>query len=188
MLSKLSKYVMGLLHKRPMNPYELTKLSDMEVIQSWFPMTSASLYTTIKNLEKKGYITGEILQESNYPAKTKYYLTEEGRQVLIGDLAEGLASYEAEASNFGIGIFHICSLPKGEALLRAEERLTLLRKLHSESQDSLSRYLDKIPFNMKMMLSYKLNRLEMEITTTESLIEEIKKEEKWEASFTQFLK
>ncbi len=187
MLSKLSKYVMGLLHKRPMNPYELTKLSDMEVIQSWFPMTSASLYTTIKNLEKKGYITGETLQESNYPAKTKYYLTEKGRQVLLEDLAEGLASFEAEASNFGIGIFHICSLSKGEALLKAEERLAFLKKLHSDSQDSITKYLDKIPFNMMMMLRYKLNRIAMEISTTESLIEAIKKEEKWEYSFTQYL-
>lgn len=188
MLSKLSKYVMGLLHKRPMNPYELTKLSDMEVIQSWFPMTSASLYTTIRNLEKKGYLVGETLQESKYPAKTRYSLTEEGTKILLEDLSEGLASYEAEASNFGIGIFHICSLPKEEALQMAEKRLEYLKNLLLESQETLEACIEKIPFNMKMMLIYKLNRIEMEINTTENLILEIRQDEKWDYSFSQFLK
>lgn len=187
MLSKLSKYVLGLLYKRPMNPYEITKLSDMDVIQSWFPMMPASIYTTIKNLEKKGYIRGESLQEGNYPAKTQYSLTDDGIKELLGDLSSGLASYEAEASDFGIAIFHICSLSKEVALQSTRERLDKLRGMLAQAQYTFNSSAEKIPFNMKMMLIYKLNRLQMEISTTEELLSEIERDVKWDYSFTKYL-
>ncbi|BCJ98914.1 PadR family transcriptional regulator [Anaerocolumna chitinilytica] len=187
MVSKLSKYVMGLLHKRPMNPYEVAKLSDKEVIQRWFPMTAASIYTTIKNLEKKGYIAGKSVQEGNFPVKTVYSLSESGEKELSEDLANGLASYEAEASNFGIALFHISSIEKKDALSYLRERLVKLETLLSDTQEHLELYATKIPFNMKMMLIYQQNRLLMEIKTTEELIIEIEKDEKWDYSFTQYL-
>lgn len=188
MLSKLSKYVMGLLHQKPMNPYEITKLSDMDVVQNWFPMMPASIYTTIKNLEKKGYIRGESLQEGNYPAKTRYSLTDDGVKELIGNLSNGLASYEAEASDFGIAIFHICSLPKEVALQSTKERLDKLRELLAQTQNTFDICIKKIPFNMKMMLIYKLNRLQMEIHTTEELFLEIERDVRWNYSFSDLLK
>ena len=186
MVSKLSKYVIGLLHKKPMNPYEIARLSDKDVIQSWFPMVPASIYTTIKNLEKKGYIRGESIQEGNYPTKTQYSLTEDGLSELLNGLSDGLSSYEFEASNFGIAIFHICSLPKETALQSTRERLDKLKGLLAQANNTFDLYADRIPFNMKIMLIYKKNRLEMEIRTTEELLFEIEKDTKWDYSFTKY--
>lgn len=187
MVSKLSKYVMGLLHKRPMNPYEVAKLSAKHVIQRWFPMTAASIYTTIKNLEKKGYIIGKSVQEGNFPVKTVYSLSENGEKELIDNLTNALASYEEEASNFGIALFHISSLAKNDALSCSKERLVKLEMLLSDTQENFDLYAARIPFNMKMMLIYQKNRLQMEIKTTEELIVEIEQDEKWDYSFTQYL-
>ena len=69
MVSKLSKYVMVLLHKKPMNPYEIAKLSDRDVIRSWFPMIPASIYTTIKNLEKKDISAAKVYRKVIIPPR-----------------------------------------------------------------------------------------------------------------------
>lgn len=61
MLSKLSNLVLGLIWKRPLNPYEITKLMERSEIQDWLPMTSASIYTTIRNLSSKGYTEGLLV-------------------------------------------------------------------------------------------------------------------------------
>ncbi len=188
MLSKLSKLVMGLLHKKPMNPYELTKLADMDVIQDWFPLTAASIYTTIKNIEKKGYITGETIQEGKLPPKTIYSLTESGEKELLTDLAADLASYEAEASNFGISLFHIGSLKKEEALQQTQERLDKLKTLLAAAQKRLEYCIPIVPFNLKMMLTYNVYRLEMEVKMTEELIMEVQHDEKWDTSFVRLMK
>lgn len=188
MLSKLSKLVMGLLHKKSMNPYELIKLINMDVVQDWFPLTAPSIYTTIKNIEKKGYISGETLQEGKLPPKTVYVLTEAGERELVSDLGASLASYEAEASHFGIALFHIGSLQREDALRSAHERLDRVKALLAAARQRLDECESFIPFNMKMMLRYNVYRLETEAAMTEELIGEIERDTEWDTSFVRFLK
>lgn len=188
MLSKLSKFIMGLLHKRPMNPYEISKLSTLDMIQSWFPMTAASIYTTVKNLEKKGYIHGEAVREGKFPVKTVYSLSARGEEELLADLAAGLSSYETEASHFGIAVFHLGSLPKEKALACAQKRLDTVETLLSAARERLARSEGNVPFNIRMMLVYKVNRLKMEIETTRELITAITEGEDGDCSITDYLK
>ena len=187
MLSKLSKLIMGLLWKKPMNPYELTKLVNMAVIQDWFPLTAPSIYTTIKNLEKKEYILGKVFQKNKLPPKTIYSLTTAGEQELISDLLSGLSSYEAAASDFGIALFHIGMLSKDDALARTNQRLNLLETLHIKAQKRLEQNKPVVPFNLKMMLTCNLYRLEAEIRLTMDLLQEIGNTEDWETSFVRFM-
>lgn len=187
MLSKLSKLIMGLLWKKPMNPYELTKLVNMAVIQDWFPLTAPSIYTTIRNLEKRELIQGEVLQEGKLPPKTIYTLTDAGEQELIADLTSGLASYESEASDFGIALFHIGMLSREDALVRSQQRLKILEALLSKAAKRLEESKPIVPFNLKMMLTCNLYRLEAEIRITKELIREIKDSPGWETSFVRFM-
>lgn len=188
MLSKLSKLVMGLLHKQSMNPYELAKLVDMDVVQDWFPLTAPSIYTTIKNIEKKGFIAGETVQEGKLPPKTVYTLTEEGEKQLLAELSADLSSYEAEASNFGIALFHIGSLDRGEALKQTRERLDHVSAKLAAARERLEACGSVIPFNLRMMLSYNVYRLETESKMTVELLGEIERGTDWDTSFNRFLK
>jgi len=187
MLSKLSKLIMGLIWKKPMNPYELTKLMDMPLIQDWFPLTAPSIYTTIRNLEGKGYLLGAPTREGKLPAKTIYSLSQEGEKVLLSELLSGLESYEMNASDFGIALFHISTLNKEEAIIYIQKRSELLQALLKKAQDRLEYCLPKIPFNMKMMLTCNIYRLETELRVTAELLVAIKNVKDWETSFVQFL-
>jgi DNA-binding PadR family transcriptional regulator len=179
---------MGLLWKKPMNPYELTKLAELNVIQEWFPLTAQSIYTTIKNLERKKYITGEVVQEGNMPPKTVYSLTQIGEEKLLSDLLMGLESYEAGATDFGISIFHIGLLKQDDALKYAQKRLDNLYALLSKAQKRLDSNISHVPFNFKTMLTYNIYRIENEIKITKQLVEEIENATSWDISFVKFMK
>ena len=187
MLSKLSRLIMGLLWKKPMNPYELTKLVNMAVIQDWFPLTAPSIYTTIKNLEKKELICGEVARESKLPPKTIYTLTPSGEKELLSSLLCGLATYESAASDFGIALFHIGMLSKEDALALSKQRMELLETLYTKAKDRLAKAAPLVPFNLKMMLVCNASRLEAEIRITKELILEISHAEIWETSFVRFM-
>lgn len=159
MLSKLSNLVLGLIWKKPLNPYEITKLMERPEIQDWFPMTSASIYTTIKNLNNKGYIVGKTISEGNLPPKTIYSLTDEGEKALISSLQIGLESYKTEASNFGISLFHICSLNKINAVDLLHKRLNKLKSMKIEADKKLNVNTCKMPVNFRMMLKYNIYRI-----------------------------
>jgi DNA-binding PadR family transcriptional regulator len=179
---------MGLMYEKSMNPYELTKLVDMDVIKAWFPLTAPSIYTTIKNIEKKGYIIGEQVQEGNFPTKTLYSLTEKGEKQLREDMETSLKDYEIAASNFGISIFHIGTLNKEDALIYAKQRAETLSGLLEKAKVRLRDCKDKIPFNLKMMLTYNIYKLEMELKVVNELVEEIQNTHNWDTSFVRFIK
>ncbi len=187
MLSKLSKLIMGILYVQPMNPYELIKIADMDVIQDWFPLTAPSIYTTIRNLEKKELITGEKIQEEKLPPKTVYSLTGKGEKELVSELLKGLESYTPEASDFGIALFHIRTLNREDALDYTKQRLDKLENLYQKAQKRLEEFNDKIPFNFRMMLTLNLYRLETEVKLTRELITEISGAENWNTSSAGFM-
>jgi DNA-binding PadR family transcriptional regulator len=176
--------VLGLLWKKPSNPYEITKLLERPEIQEWFPMNVSSIYTTIKNLNKRGYIVGEIQDEGNIHRKTIYSLTEKGEKALEDSLALGLESYNVQATDFGISLFHICILDKDEAIKLLEKRIMKLEEIKFKSAVRVSKTSLNLPFNFKMMLKSNIERIKTEIKITSELIDEIKDDKQWNSSFT----
>ena len=56
MLSKPATMLLGLIYEKPLNAYEITKLLGYMSVRWWFNIADSTVYTTIKNLEKKGFI------------------------------------------------------------------------------------------------------------------------------------
>ena len=56
MLSKPATMLLGLIYEKPLNAYEITKLLGYMNVRWWFNIADSTVYTTIKNLEKKGFI------------------------------------------------------------------------------------------------------------------------------------
>ena len=53
MLSKPATLLLGIIYEKPLNAYEITKLLDYMNIKWWFNVADSTVYTTLKNLEKK---------------------------------------------------------------------------------------------------------------------------------------
>ena len=65
MLSKPATMLLGLIYEKPLNAYEITKLLGYMNVRWWFNIADSTVYTTIKNLEKKGFIFQKLLTNVN---------------------------------------------------------------------------------------------------------------------------
>lgn len=127
MLSKPATMLLGLIYEKPLNAYEITKLLGYMNIRWWFDIADSTVYTTIKNLEKKGYITGETEKIGNMPDRTVYTITVKGEAELRETLKKALVQFDYDTNVFTIAAFFIDIFDTDEKKELLEKRLELLQ-------------------------------------------------------------
>lgn len=80
--------ILGFLNYGPMSGYELVKAFESSLQFFWHAQNS-HIYLELKKLEKKGYISGETVIQSDRPNKKIFSLTEAGKTAFMDWLAEG---------------------------------------------------------------------------------------------------
>ena len=128
MLSKPATLLLGIIYEKPLNAYEITKLLDYMNIKWWFNVADSTVYTTLKNLEKRTLIEGTIEKIGNMPDRTVYSLTAKGEYELKETIKKSILQFSYDTNIFTIAAFFI-------DILEAEEKKELLKKrldiLHS---------------------------------------------------------
>ena len=84
----LSFGILGFLNYGPMSGYDLVKAFESSLEFFWHAQNS-HIYLELKKLEKKGYIFGETVVQSERPNKKIYSITDTGRKEFLHWLAEG---------------------------------------------------------------------------------------------------
>ena len=181
MLSKPATLLLGIIYEKPLNAYEITKLLDYMNIKWWFNVADSTVYTTLKNLEKRILIEGTIEKVGNMPDRTVYSLTAKGEYELKETIKKSILQFSYDTNIFTIAAFFM-------DILEAEEKKELLEKrldiLHSYltgigRQDNESWQQEVSPFhaaNLKRMIDI----VNAEISGTKRLLsvcEEKKDEE-----------
>lgn len=88
--------ILGFLNYAPMSGYDLVKAFESS-LQFFWHAQSSHIYLELKKLEKKGYISGEMLIQSDRPNKKIFSITETGKREFLSWLAEGAGE---EATHF----------------------------------------------------------------------------------------
>ena len=114
MLSKPATMLLGLIYEKPLNAYEITKLLGYMNVRWWFNIADSTVYTTIKNLEKKGFIEGETEKVGNMPDRTVYTLTVKGEKEFREAIRKAIVQFDYDTN-----IFTIAALEKRLELLQA---------------------------------------------------------------------
>lgn len=127
MLSKPATMLLGLINEKPLNAYEITKLLGYMNIRWWFDIADSTVYTTIKNLEKKGYVVGETEKIGNMPDRTIYTITEKGEIEFRETLKKALVQFDYDTNIFTIAAFFIDIFDVDEKKELLEKRLELLQ-------------------------------------------------------------
>ena len=78
-MSVVDLMLLGFLHDKPMNAYEIKKEVESKNLVWWIKMSSPSIYRNISALSDKGYIDGETVREGEMPEKTIYTINQKGR-------------------------------------------------------------------------------------------------------------
>lgn len=80
--------ILGFLNYRPMSGYDLAKAFESSLGFFWHAQNS-HIYLELKKLEKKGFICGETVIQSERPNKKIFSITDMGRNEFMNWLAEG---------------------------------------------------------------------------------------------------
>ena len=121
MLSKPATLLLGIIYEKPLNAYEITKLLDYMNIKWWFNVADSTVYTTLKNLEKRELIEGTIERVGNMPDRTVYSLTAKGENELKETIKKSILQFSYDTNIFTIAAFFM-------DILEAEEKKELLKK------------------------------------------------------------
>jgi DNA-binding PadR family transcriptional regulator len=145
--SPLGLAVLGMLVPGPLHPYGIQRL-----IRHWGKdqvvnvEQRANLYKTIKRLHEAGLIAvRQTERDQQYPERTVYELTEDGRRGLPGWLAEMLATVHNEYPRFPAALSFAMALPPDQVRAALERRAAVLRDSLARIEQVLDRYSGTLP-------------------------------------------
>lgn len=138
MLSKPATMLLGLIQEKPLNAYEITKLLGYMNVKWWFNIADSTVYTTIKNLEKKELIAGSVEKVGNMPDRTVYTLTTKGEKEFRETLKKSIMEFDYDTTVFSIAAFFIDVFNDSEKRELLEKRIELLHHFLSGVEKQLT--------------------------------------------------
>lgn len=127
MLAKPATLLLGIIYEKPLNAYEITKLLAYMNIKWWFNVSDSTVYATLKNMEKRGFIEGTIEKTGNMPDKKVYSLTETGENELKETIKKSILNFSYDTNIFTIAAFVMDILETKEKKRLLENRLDILQ-------------------------------------------------------------
>lgn len=128
MLSKSAVMLLGLINEKPLNAYELIKQLQFMNVRRWYNIADSTVYTTLKNLEKRAFISGTVEKIGNMPDRTVYCITEKGKAELLRTLKKSILQFDYDTNIFSIAAFFIEIFPLAERKALLAERLAILNQ------------------------------------------------------------
>ncbi len=176
MISKLAVLILGIVSEKERNPYEITKMIEQLNTRRWLPLADSTVYATINNLKKRGFITGRQERTGNLPEKTIYSITPEGETEFHEAITSFLEDDIAAPSNFDIGILLMHNLSKPEILQKLKKKMERLENnsyLIRKQILSFEMNPTQVAFTSLTMFKHRMHLIEAEIKTLRELIKEI---------------
>ena len=174
-MSYVECLVLGLLYSGARYGHEIDKKMDQMQIRLWTKTNRATIYQSLKRIEKKGWVKTNIEKIGNMPERKIYELTKNGKGALQTMVAKGLASQEMVTFDYSIAIGWMEVLPKDIVLEQISKRKVFIKE--SINQFPLNEANDKKNYigrraNIKFLRSY----YEMELDWLEWLTKELMEE------------
>lgn len=128
MLSKPATMLLGLIYEKPLNAYEIIKHLNYMNVKWWFNIADSTVYSTLKTLEKKEYITSTTEKVGNMPDRTVYSLSDKGKCVFQDTLRKSITQFNYDTNIFSIAAFFLNTFTPTEQQKLLQERLSVLQK------------------------------------------------------------
>lgn len=177
MLSKPATMLLGLICEKPLNAYEIIKRLNYMNVKWWFHIADSTVYSTLKTLEKKGYISGTAEKVGNMPDRTVYSLSDTGKEKFTETLRASVLQFSYDTNIFSIAAFFLSTFAPEEQRELLEKRLEILQKYRAGIEKQVNPLWEKEvsaihAANVKRMMDL----ADAEIAGTERLIAGCSKE------------
>jgi DNA-binding PadR family transcriptional regulator len=173
--SPLGLAVLSLLVAGPLHPYGMQRLIRLwgkdQVINVG---QRANLYKTIARMKQGGLVTIRHSERSfQYPERTVYQLTDEGRAAVRDWLTEMLAAPRREFPQFPAALSFAMLLTPQAAGAALARRAEVLRGRLTGLEEDLARYSDRLPRVVLLDDEYRRAMTAAELTWITGLIDEL---------------
>lgn len=146
-MATIDLIVLGIFKKESLSAYDIQKIVEYRNISKWVKISTPSIYKKVIQLEKKGYMKGDVVKEGNMAEKTVYSLTEAGEKQFEKLMLEIASKPVRIFLDFNAVIVNLDSLPKEKqksCLTEIENNMETL-KGYIEENISLKEHLPEIP-------------------------------------------
>lgn len=171
MLSKPATMLLGLISEKPLNAYEIIKQLNYMNVKWWFNISDSTVYSTLKALEKKGYLSGTAEKVGNMPDRTVYSLSDKGKDEFIATLKASILQFNYDTNIFSIAAFFLSTFTPEERQKLLHERLAILQKYRAGIAKQVSPLWEKeVPATHSANVKRMIDLVEAEITGTKRLL------------------
>ena len=185
--------VLALLYEAPMHPYRMQQLikerGKDEVVNV---RQRASVYQTIDRLRRLGLIAPrEKVREENWPERTVYELTDEGRRTFRDWMNEALSTRAREFPEFPVAVSLLGLLTPEEALRQLETRVAALEDEAARIDSQFGRAAaEGLPRLFLLETEYQRATLETELEWVRAVVEDLRTgrltwSEEWLSKFAE---
>jgi DNA-binding PadR family transcriptional regulator len=174
--SPLALAVLSMLMPGPLHPYGIQRLlkhwGKDEVINVG---QRANLYKTINRLHEAGLIAvRQTERDQQYPERTVYELTDEGRGKAPEWLAEMLATVRSEFPQFPAALSFAMGLPPEQVREALERRAAVLRESLAGIEQVLERYSGTLPRVTLLDDEYRRAVIAAELAWIDGVVEDLR--------------
>lgn len=180
MLSKTAVIILGILSRQSLNAYGMIRLLAQLNITDWYYIADSTVYTTIRNLEKRNWISGTLQKNRNLPDKTIYTLLPSGKEELVKSLSEYIMQFQYDVVPYLIAGFFITALKKEQAIELLEKRVLILEKYLQAIRDKVA-YIKKtnIPNIAISNTESGIYYMEAQLKGTSQMLKAVKETQNW---------
>jgi DNA-binding PadR family transcriptional regulator len=186
MLTPANTFLLGLIAHKPINPYDIINRFAYNRYNATLQIPDSTIYSNIRTMCKKGFITYTLSQESGMPPKKMYTITDLGLVELKETIRKYLSDYCADWSGFTTALLLMHHFSKEELLQFLNQRKQVLKELqkHRDAEcqfcDTMHKDIPCIP-NVASALHVAIHMRE-ELYVTMTVISILEKTEKWPQS------
>lgn len=177
MLSKPATMLLGLIYEKPLNAYGIIKLLNYMNVKWWFNIADSTVYSTLKTLEKKEYISGTAEKAGNMPDRTVYSLSDKGKEEFIATLKASILQFNYDTNIFSIAAFFLNTFTPEEQQELLRERLTVLQKYRAGIEKQVNPlWENEVSATHSANVKRMTDLVDAEITGTSRLLESCNKD------------
>jgi DNA-binding PadR family transcriptional regulator len=174
-LTQIEIVLLALLYEEDRYGYEIEAVIEERKMRNWTKIGFSSIYNSLSNLEKKGWIGWRYETEYGSPARKVYFVKDTFKETVLETIKKTLHSPERLYSEFSIGLAFSNLLTKEEVyecLVKYRESLEKRRQalLQSYTEQPMVHNI----IHVKALFTLPLRQIEAEVEWINELLEEIK--------------
>lgn len=163
--------LLTLLIEGPRHGYQLEQDIEERGFRAWTEIGFSSIYYLLNKMQKKGWVTSEMLPEEGRPARRVYSVLSEGREATVAAVRQRLADPRPMSGDFMLGLANQVLLTDGERVAALRGYRARLAGELAEVQHKWQHDRGRMPAFVNDLFDHSQTMIEAEMAWVDAWIE-----------------